>query len=60
MSKINNSVRQRAVKRRQVRRTKVAKLRVKYEKATGEAKTKILAKVLKVNPNLTKETFITK
>lgn len=60
MSKITNSVRKRAVKRRQLRRAKTSELRAKYEKATGEVKAKILAKALKVNPNLTKTTFVTK
>ena len=60
MSKITNSVRKRAVKRKQTKRTKVNKLRTKYEAATGAAKNKILAKALRVNLNLTKDSFLKK
>ena len=60
MSKITVSIRHRSIKKRQARRAKVNKLRERYNQSTGDAKKKILAKALMINPNLTADQFLIK
>lgn len=58
MSKVSPKRRKFQIKKRQKRSAKLKKLRDKYKKAKGKTeKEKILAKVFKIAPWLTKEKF---
>jgi len=60
MAKESTKRRQFKIKLKQKKRLKIKKLRERYKVAkTKEEREKIIEKALRVNPNLTKEDFLT-